>query len=640
MLNIDCITLRRGPEPLLENSSALIHSGQRVALIGANGTGKSSFFQLLLGQLSLDAGRLSLPGGCRIAHMAQEVGHSERTARDHVLDGHQPLRRLEAELVRAEANSDSHAIARIHGQLDELRAYEAPVLAEKLLHGLGFRQTDMERPVSAFSGGWRIRLNLAQALMSPSDLLLLDEPTNHLDLDATLWLEQWLKRYPGTLILISHDRDFIDEVATHILHIEQRQLHQYSGNYSQFELQRAQKIALQQAQYARQQRRIGEIQSFVARFRAKATKARQAQSRLKELDRMELIAPAHFDSPFSFLIPEAEKTSTPLVNLQRATLGYPDRTVLSGVSLSIVPGMRIGLLGPNGAGKSTLIKSLTGQLPLRAGDRSTGEHLALGYFAQHQLEALDLQASPLLHLQRLSPQATEQSLRNFLGGFGFSGDAALTGVSTFSGGEKARLALAIIAWQKPNLLVLDEPTNHLDLEMRHALTVALQAFAGAVVIVSHDRHLLKSSVDQFHLVSDGRVSEFDGDLSEYEKWLLDYQSGLDRSAADAEPTLRPAQDSAELRRERKRQEAQVRQQLSPLKRQLERNEAELARCQQHQVALEARLAEPSLYEADARDQLKRALDERAALATQTERLEQQWFELTEQLEQLEAALRA
>jgi ATP-binding cassette subfamily F protein 3 len=639
MLNIDDITLRRGPEALLEHASALIHNGQRVALIGANGTGKSSFFQLLLGELSLDAGSISLPGGCRIAHMAQEAEHCERSAKDYVLDGHTQLRRLQAELADAEQAGDENRMARLHGQLDEVGAYEAPVTAEKLLHGLGFEQADLTRPVSAFSGGWRIRLNLAQALMCPSDLLLLDEPTNHLDLDATLWLEQWLKRYPGTLILISHDRDFIDAVATHILHIEQRTLNQYTGNYSQFERQRAQKIALQQSQFAKQQRRIDEIHAFVARFKAKATKAKQAQSRLKELDRMELIAPAHFDSPFSFSFPESDKTSTPLINLQKTTLGYGDKSILRDVSLSIVPGARIGLLGPNGAGKSTLIKTLTGDLPLLAGTRTTGEHLALGYFAQHQLEALDLGASPALHLQRLNSKATDQMIRNFLGGFGFSGDSALAPVQNFSGGEKARLALAIIAWQRPNLLVLDEPTNHLDLEMRHALTVALQEFNGAVVIVSHDRHLLKNSVDQFYLVVDGRLAEFDGDLHDYERWLLDYQAQQVRNhAVETSATDKPNADSAEQKKERKRLEAEMRQKLSPLKRSLAKAEGEMERLQNRSAELEGLLADADIYATENKDKLKRLLDERTELACRLEQVETEWFELTEQLDSLSAEL--
>ncbi|KZZ57397.1 ABC transporter ATP-binding protein, partial [Oleiphilus sp. HI0122] len=498
MLKILEMSLRRGPEPLLEEVNANIADGQRVAIVGANGAGKTTLFKLLLGELTTDAGSFMLPGNCRIAHMAQEVASSQRTALDYVMDGHEVFRSLEASLHQAELAEDDAALARLHGELETIHAYNIPVEAKKLLHGLGFSEHELDQSVASFSGGWRIRLNLAQALMCPSDLLLLDEPTNHLDLDAMLWLEAWLKQYRGTLLFISHDRDFIDAVATSILHFEHRKLHQYTGSYSDFERQRAEKLALQQAQFQKQQQRISEIQSFVNRFRAKATKAKQAQSRLKELERMELIAPAHVDSPFKFEFPESNKQSSPLLSLSQANLGYDASCpIIEDFSCTILPGQRIGLLGPNGAGKSTLIKSLVGDQNLLEGDRSCGEHLHIGYFAQHQLEALDSSASPLLHLQRCRPSATDQEIRNFLGGFNFRGDDATGTIEKFSGGEKARLALAIIAWHKPNLLLLDEPTNHLDLEMRLALTIALQAFSGAIIVVSHDRHLLKNTVDDF-----------------------------------------------------------------------------------------------------------------------------------------------
>ena len=399
MLKIEALTLRRGPEPLLEHANALMHAGQRVAIIGANGAGKTSLFKLILGEISLDSGEFSLPGHCRVSHMAQEVTAGDRTALDYVLDGDKQLRALEAQLAKAEVEQDDQEQAHIHGELDGISAYVAPVIAEKLLHGLGFKQTDMQRPVNDFSGGWRIRLNLAQALMCPCDLLLLDEPTNHLDLDAMLWLEQWLKRFTGTVLFISHDRDFIDAVSTHILHFEHKLLNQYKGSYSAFELQRAEKLSQQQAKYEKQQQRISEIESFVNRFKAKATKAKQAQSRVKELERMALIAPAHIDSPFNFSFPVSDKISSPLLNLHKCDLGYGDKTILNQFTASILPGMRIGLLGPNGAGKSTLIKSLVGDIAPLTGQRSTGEHLKIGYFAQHQLEALDLNASPFLHLQ-------------------------------------------------------------------------------------------------------------------------------------------------------------------------------------------------------------------------------------------------
>ncbi|MEC9085323.1 MAG: ATP-binding cassette domain-containing protein, partial [Pseudomonadota bacterium] len=470
------------------------------AIVGANGAGKSSLFQLLLGQLAPEQGSVGLPGGCRIAHMAQEVAASSRSARDFVLDGDTELRRMERALAEAEAGGDDHAIARLHGELDIHEAWSAPRRAETLLRGLGFADSDAERPVSAFSGGWRIRLNLAQALMRPSDLLLLDEPTNHLDLDACLWLENWLRKYPGTLLFISHDRDFMDRVATHLVHFDQKQLVLYTGNYSAFERQRAERLAQQQASFERQQARIAEIQRFVDRFKAKATKARQAQSRVKALERMEKIAPAHVDSPFSFEFPVADKVSNPLLSIRHGVAGHGDVPILKNINVTLLPGTRVGLLGPNGAGKSTFMDALRGTGTLLSGERTCGEHLAIGYFAQHQLESLDLDASPFLHLQRLAPTASEQKVRDFLGGFDFHGDEALAPIRSFSGGEKARVALAVIAWQKPNLLLLDEPTNHLDLEMRQALTMALQNFDGAIVVVSHDRHLLRNTVDEFWLV--------------------------------------------------------------------------------------------------------------------------------------------
>ncbi|KZZ53174.1 ATP-binding cassette domain-containing protein, partial [Oleiphilus sp. HI0123] len=629
MLKIDALTLRRGPEPLLAEANALVHAGQRVAIIGANGAGKTSLFKLILGELSPDSGAYSLPGNCRVSHMAQEVTAGERTAKDYVLDGHQQLRSLEAELKQAEAAHDDHKIAELHGELEHIGAYEAPVIVEKLLHGLGFDQKDMQRPVNDFSGGWRIRLNLAQALMCPSDLLLLDEPTNHLDLDAMLWLEQWLKRYEGTVLFISHDRD-IDAVSTHILHFEHKQLNQYTGTYSEFETQRAQKLAQQQSQYEKQQQRISEIQSFVNRFKAKATKAKQAQSRVKELARMELIAPAHIDSPFNFSFPESDKISSPLLSIQKADLGYEQKAVLEDFTTSILPGTRVGLLGPNGAGKSTLIKSLVGDLAQLSGQRAEGEHLRIGYFAQHQLEALDLSASPFLHLQRINPKATDQEIRNFLGGFDFRGDAALETIERFSGGEKARLALAIIAWQKPNLLMLDEPTNHLDLEMRHALTMALQAFQGAILVVSHDRHLLKNTVDTFWLVANGKVEEFKGDLHDYEVWLQDFHKESSKTETVETDSADKQNESAEDKKERKRIAAELRQKLSPLKKKLKTAEKAMEKHQEALAELEEKLAAPEIYQAENKAKLKELMDEQATHKVGLEESEMEWFELSEE----------
>lgn len=631
---------------MLENVSLTVQPGQRVAIVGANGAGKSSLFQLLLGHLAPEQGNVSLPGGCRIAHMAQEVEASHRSARDFVLDGDFELRRMERELAHAEARDDHHAIARLHGELDVHEAWSAPRRAESLLRGLGFADSDADRPVSAFSGGWRIRLNLAQALMRPSDLLLLDEPTNHLDLDACLWLENWLRRYPGTLLFISHDRDFMDRVATHLVHFDSKKLELYTGNYSAFEVQRSERLAQQQSNYERQQARIAEIQRFIDRFKAKATKARQAQSRVKALERMERIAPAHVDSPFSFEFPMADKVSNPLLSIRNGVAGHGQTAILNNINVTLLPGSRIGLLGPNGAGKSTFMEALRGTGTLLAGERTCGEHLAIGYFAQHQLEALDLDASPFLHLQRLSPRASEQSVRNFLGGFDFHGDEALSPIRSFSGGEKARVALAVIAWQKPNLLLLDEPTNHLDLEMRQALTMALQNFDGAIVVVSHDRHLLRNTVDEFWLVSDGAVQEYDGDLEDYERWLADR-----RKDEDEPPKRQAAEDSgaekkvgsgqaltAEERKARKRQEAELRQKLSPWRKKQVSLEARMDQLQQQLAGVEASLGDPSVYEDSGKVRLKALLAEQTELKRALEETEAEWLEVSETVENLEAEL--
>lgn len=660
MLTITDLSLQRGGLWLLESASLTVQPGQRVAIVGANGAGKSSLFQLLLGQLAPEQGSISLPGGCRIAHMAQEVGASSRSARDFVLDGDTDLRRLEAQLAEAELRGDDHAMARLHGELDLHEAWSAPRRAEALIRGLGFSDADADRPVSAFSGGWRIRLNLAQALMRPSDLLLLDEPTNHLDLDACLWLENWLRRYPGTLLFISHDRDFMDRVATHVVHFDQRRLESYTGNYSAFESQRAERLAQQQAGYERQQARIAEIQRFIDRFKAKATKARQAQSRVKSLERMEKIAPAHIDSPFSFEFPLAEKVSNPLLSIRNGAAGHGDKVILSGLNLSLLPGSRIGLLGPNGAGKSTLIDALRGERTLLSGDRVAGENLAIGYFAQHQLESLDLDASPFLHLQRLDPRASEQKIRNFLGGFDFHGDEALTPIRTFSGGEKARVALAVIAWQRPNLLLLDEPTNHLDLEMRQALTMALQNFDGAIVVVSHDRHLLRNTVDEFWLVNEGRVVAYEGDLEDYERWLADRRKNeveapsrdvQARAQGEASGAAAPASasrggesagegpgESAEERKARKRAEAAVRQKLSPFRKEQASLEAAMDRLQAEMADVEQALASPALYDEAGKQQLKELLARQTELSRRLEDTEARWLEVSETVENLEAEL--
>ena len=631
---------------MLENVNLTVQPGQRVAIVGANGAGKSSLFKLLLGQLAAEQGGVSLPGGCRIAHMAQEVEASARSARDFILDGDFELRRLERELAEAEARGDDHAIVHAHGELDLHEAWSAPRRAEALLRGLGFADSDAERPVSAFSGGWRIRLNLAQALMRPSDLLLLDEPTNHLDLDACLWLENWLRRYSGTLLFISHDRDFMDRVATHLVHFDQKKLVLYTGNYSAFEVQRSERLAQQQAGFERQQARIAEIQRFIDRFKAKATKAKQAQSRVKALERMERIAPAHVDSPFSFEFPMADKVSNPLLSIRHGVAGHGDTAILRNINVTLLPGSRIGLLGPNGAGKSTFMDALRGTGTLLSGERTCGEHLAIGYFAQHQLESLDLDASPFLHLQRLAPRASEQQVRNFLGGFDFHGDEALSPIRSFSGGEKARVALAIIAWQKPNLLLLDEPTNHLDLEMRQALTMALQNFDGAIVVVSHDRHLMRNTVDQFWLVSDGAVQEYEGDLEDYERWLAERRKDDDEppkrevieQATDNKVAAGATALTADERKARKRQEAELRQILSPWRKKQGNLEARMEQLQQELAGVEQQLSDPTIYDDSAKVKLKELLAQQTGLKRELDDVEAEWLEVSETVENLEAEL--
>jgi len=609
-----------------------LHPGQKAGLIGANGAGKSSLFALLRGELGADGGDCLLPPDWQIAHMRQEAETLTRLAVDYVLDGDQRLRGIQQQLVVAESAHDGHAIARLHLELDNADGYSADARARKLLDGLGFSSPQMDQPVGDFSGGWRMRLNLAQALMCPSDLLLLDEPTNHLDLDAILWLESWLKEYPGTLILISHDRDFLDAVVDHIVHLEQQKLVLYRGGYSSFERARAERLSQQQQAFEKQQAQRAHMEKYIARFKAQATKARQAQSRIKALERMEELAPAHVDSPFDFCFRESQKISSPLLDLAEGRLGYGDKAVLQQVKLQLVPGARIGLLGPNGAGKSTLIKTLSGELQPLSGRLQRGENLSIGYFAQHQLDSLDNKASPLLHLQRIAPGEREQTLRDFLGGFDFRGSRCDEAVVNFSGGEKARLALSLIAWQRPNLLLLDEPTNHLDLEMRLALTMALQEFAGAVLVVSHDRHLLKSTTDEFLLVADGRVQSFDGDLDDYSRWLVDYRARQIPAGNDE-----PAGDKTD-RRAVRQAAAALRQQLAPHRREAEKLEKALGLLHQQLAAVEARLADAAIYEPARKDELREQLAEQARLKIREAELEEVWMAALEQLEALEQQL--
>ncbi len=625
MITLRKVSLRRGAKLLLEGVDAAIHPGERVGLVGPNGCGKSSLFALLQDELHADAGDVELPPGWVVAHVAQEAFGLDRPAIEFVMDGDAELRRIESDLARAEAGGDGEEIAHAHEAYAHVEGYAARARAAALLDGLGFAQDDFARRVGEFSGGWRMRLNLARTLMCRSDLLLLDEPTNHLDLDAVVWLEGWLAGYRGTLIVVSHDREFLDAVATTILHVDGRRLRRYSGNYSAFEGQRAAQLANEQALYARQQREVARLERFVERFRAKATKARQAQSRIKALERMELIAPAHVDSPFAFHFREFPGSPDPVLVLEDAAAGYDGAPVLSDVKLTIQAGARIGLLGRNGAGKTTLVKLLAGRLPPLAGDRREGKNLRVGYFAQHTLEVLRPEDSPLQHFVRVDPRAREQVLRDFLGGFDFSGDMALAPVANFSGGEKARLALALIVWQQPNLLLLDEPTNHLDLDMREALALALQEFEGAMVLVSHDRHLLRTATDSLMLVADGRLAAFDGDLDDYRAWLEGKRSGEKAKSG-----------AGSLRREQKRAEAEARQALArtrkPLETKLKALEAEIARLERDKRALEAKLAAEGFYASGDQDEVTAALREQAKLALALEKAESQWLELQEKLE--------
>ena len=646
MIRLQSLTLIRGVKPLLEGADLALNPGEKVGLIGVNGSGKSSLFALLRGELHPDGGDLDFPARWRVAHVAQETPALERSALDYAIDGDTTLRRLESELVEAETAHDGHKIGELHAALQDADAYTVKARGEQLLTGLGFSQAQMSMPVSSFSGGWRMRLNLAQALMCPSDLLLLDEPTNHLDLDAILWLEDWLKRYPGTLIIISHDRDFLDGVVNVIAHIDQKKLTRYGGNYSQFEKQRAINLALGQAAFEKQSRERAHLQSFIDRFKAKSTKAKQAQSRMKMLAKMEELAPIHAAAAFSFEFREPERAPNPLLVLEDVNAGYrvegQDKSILTGLNLTLQAGQRIGLLGVNGAGKSTLIKTLVGDLPPLTGSVTHGKGLAIGYFAQHQVEMLRHDQSPMWHLAKIAPTVREQELRNFLGGFNFAGDMASAAIAPFSGGEKARLALALIVWQRPNLLLLDEPTNHLDLETREALTVALAQFEGTLVLVSHDRHLLRATTEEFLIVADGGLKPFDGDLDDYRDWLFKTKLGKPAGNA-AEPTAQIAEPTASRtdavdRKEQKRQEAEARQRLSSQRKLIEnrikRLEEQMDRLNARKSELDGELANSDIYAEANKDRLKTFLFEQAQVAKDLEQLEAEWMEQQEALENL------
>ena len=631
MIQLKNLNLRRGLKELLLSANLTLNPGYKTGLTGANGAGKSSLFALLMGELHADGGDVLLPPHWTIAHVAQETPALQRSALDYVLDGDHELRQLEQALQQAEDRHDGNAIGHLHGELARIDAYAAPARAGKLLTGLGFDVDAQLRPVASFSGGWRMRLNLAQALMCRSDLLLLDEPTNHLDLETVLWLEDWLQGYPGTLLMISHDRDFLDSVCDHIIEVANQDLTLYTGNYSQYEVMRAEKLARQQGEYEKQQRQIAHLESFVNRFKAKASKARQAQSRVKALEKLERIAPAHVASPFDFHFDSPDNLPNPLLKLEQADAGYGAATILGGLNLSVESGARIGLLGVNGAGKSTLVKLLSGDLAPLRGEVIAAQTLKIGYFAQHTLETLREDDSPLQHMQRLAPNARELELRSFLGGFNFRGDAASDPVGPMSGGEKARLALAMIVWQKPNLLLLDEPTNHLDLEMRHALTMALQDFSGALIVVSHDRSLLEATTDTFWLVSHGKVQPFDGDLEDYRQWRLAQLADAGKpSAGDAQGLNR---------KEQKRQEAEARQRLSqlrkPLQTRLNKLEKELDQLSAEKAELDGFMASADAYEDANRQRLTDAVRRQGEVSSRLAEVEEAWLEAQAEMEALE-----
>jgi ATP-binding cassette subfamily F protein 3 len=629
MLQAINLGIRRGTKLLFEDTSFQIHPGQKVGLTGANGTGKSSLFSLILKQLHADTGDCVYPDHWVVAHVAQELADSNQPAIEFVLDGDTELRQVQQAIKTAEDHGDGIKVANLHSQLDNIDGYTANSRASQLLAGLGFTASDETRAINEFSGGWQMRLNLAKALMCRSDLLLLDEPTNHLDLDTIIWLESWLSAYRGTLLLISHDRDFLNNICTHIAHLEQQRVQLYTGNYSAFEHIRAERLANQQSQYLKQQRNIAHIESYITRFRAQATKAKQAQSRLKALQRMQTIAPAHVDSPFHFSLFEPEKIPNSLLHMEGIDAGYGNNHILKNVDFQLLPGDRIGLLGPNGAGKSTLIKVLANQLKILSGEYRLAKETKIGYFAQHQLEQLHNEHTPVEHLQQLDSKAREADLRNYLGRFGFSNDMALSRIQNFSGGEKSRLVLAMIIYQRPNLLLLDEPTNHLDLEMREALAEALQEFSGAMVIVSHDRYLLNATCDQLLLVSRQTVSEFPLSLDEYPKWLSEHNASLTNNAVSTATNTNHQEIS---NKDRKRQEAEQRKKTAPLRNKIKQLEDTLQKVSEKQAKINTLLSDSNIYAEDNKQKLQQLLLDKAELDKAHDDAELEWLDANEELE--------
>jgi ATP-binding cassette subfamily F protein 3 len=630
MLALTNIALRRGRKVLIENASFQIHAGQRMGVIGANGSGKSSLFAMLLGELEADDGELALDSKDVIAHVAQESPHGSGSAVDYVMDGDQELRTVQAAIAEGEADVAKPDLHLLYERMEAIDGFTAESRASRLLHGLGFAAEEYAKPVKEFSGGWRMRLNLARALMCRSDILLLDEPTNHLDLPAILWLERWLKRYEGILLVVSHDRDFLDQVCTRIAHIENERINLFTGNYSQFETLRAEQLAQQQSMYVRQQKEIKHIQSYVDRFRYKASKARQAQSRIKMLERMQQIAPAHVDSPFRFHFIEPHRQPQHLLGLLDATVGYGDDVILDNIDLNLSAGDRIGLLGVNGAGKSTLVKALSTGSTLLKGERVLSKDTKIGYFAQHQIELLRPEHSPIDHLRDYAPDDREQDHRNYLGRFGFSGERIFEPVAPFSGGEKARLVLALMIRQGPNLLLLDEPTNHLDLEMRQALSVALIEYSGALVVISHDRHLLRSVCDELLIVHDGIVDRFTRSLDDYPTWLKEQEEKSEQATAK----WQDAPAKSVNKKQQRQEQAQRRERLKPLYDKVRDVEKELEKLRLKLAALDTRLSDESIYADQTRkDELTQLVQDQAAAKSTIESLEWEWLEASEKLEQ-------
>ena len=635
MIVFNNISLKRGQTELLGNAVATITPKQKVGLVGKNGCGKSSLLALLKKELQPEGGDVTYPSNWAVSWVNQETPALDVSAIDYVIQGDREYCRLQQELAWANEQNDGNAIARIHDRLDAINAWTIRSRAETLLHGLGFTQAETSHVVKSFSGGWRMRLNLAKALLCPSDLLLLDEPTNHLDLEAVIWLERWLVNYQGTLVLISHDRDFLDPIVNKILHIEHQKLNEYTGDYSSFEVQRATKLAQQATMYRQQQQKIAHLQSYIDRFKAKATKAKQAQSRVKALERMELIAPAYADNPFTFAFRSPATLPSPLVMIEQASAGYGEGEsaveILSKIKLNLVPGSRIGLLGKNGAGKSTLIKLLAGELTALSGNIQLAKGVQLGYFAQHQLDTLRAEESALWHMQKIAPEQTEQQVRDYLGSFAFHGDKVNQAVKSFSGGEKARLVLALIVWQRPNLLLLDEPTNHLDLDMRQALTEALVDYEGSLVVVSHDRHLLRNTVEEFYLVHDKQVEEFKGDLDDYQKWLTEQNSQLISKSNDEIEATENA-TSNQNRKEQKRREVELRQQTAPFRKKIVQLEDKMDKYSQQLVEIENQLSDSELYNAENKEKLTALLNEQVTVKKSLEIVEADWMIAQETLE--------